>query len=73
MSAVNWVTEFLVHDLEKDHRSTTRVFFFNYDSYWKRDALETRLCNMADKLLSHLALIRNSETVRSFQASSHIV
>jgi hypothetical protein len=60
---VNWVTDFLVHDLDCAHRSTTRVFFFNYDSYWKRDALETRLSSMADKLLSNLELVRDSETV----------
>ncbi|KAG9648244.1 purine and uridine phosphorylase, partial [Aureobasidium melanogenum] len=59
---VNWVTEFLVHDLYRTDQFTPRVFFFNYDSYWKRDALETRLCSMADKLLSSLELARDSET-----------
>ncbi|KAG9899107.1 purine and uridine phosphorylase, partial [Aureobasidium melanogenum] len=58
---VNWVTEFLVHDLYRADHFTSRVFFFNYDSYWKRDALETRLCSMADKLLSSLELARDSE------------
>ena len=69
---VNWVTEFLVHDLYCADQFTPRVFFFNYDSYWKRDALETRLCSMADKLLSSLELARDSETVRFFQAFSQI-
>jgi hypothetical protein len=60
---VNWITDFLVHDLDSAHRSTTRIFFFNYDSYWKRDALKTRLSSMADKMLSNLELVRDSETV----------
>jgi hypothetical protein len=60
---VNWITDYLVHDLDKTKRPTTRVFLFNYDSYWKRDALNTRLRSMADKLLSNLEHIRNSETV----------
>jgi hypothetical protein len=59
----NWVTDFLVHDLDDTKLSTTRVFFFNYDSYWKRDALNTRLRSMADKLLSNLEHVRKSETV----------
>jgi hypothetical protein len=60
---VNWVTDFLVNDLDRAHRPTARVFFFNYDSYWKRDALKTRLCNIANKLLSSLEHVRGSETV----------
>ncbi|KEQ57652.1 uncharacterized protein M437DRAFT_61128 [Aureobasidium melanogenum CBS 110374] len=67
---VNWVTEFLVHDVYCADQFTPRVFFFNYDSYWKRDALETRLCSMADKLLASLELARGSETVRFFQLKS---
>jgi hypothetical protein len=59
---VNWITDFLVHDLDSAHQSTTRIFFFNYDSYWKRDALKTRLSSMADKMLSNLELVRDRET-----------
>jgi hypothetical protein len=60
---VNWVTEFLVNDLDHTKQPTTRIFFFNYDSYWKRDALQTRLSIMADKLLSDLESVRDSEAV----------
>jgi hypothetical protein len=65
---VNWITKFLVADLDHTNSSTTRMYFLNYDSYWKRDALDTRLRSMADKLLSSLEHVRNSETVWSSQA-----
>jgi hypothetical protein len=61
---VNWVTDLLIEDLKPTSQRTTRVYFFNYDSYWKRDALKTRLRTMAGKLLHNIKLIRTTEIVR---------
>ncbi|CAP80021.1 hypothetical protein PCH_Pc12g03940 [Penicillium rubens Wisconsin 54-1255] len=40
---VNWVSDFLLSDLPPEVRKDARIFFYNYDSYWKRDAVYTRL------------------------------
>ena len=32
----------------------TRIFFYNYDSYWKRDAVQTRLRSLGESLLSDI-------------------
>lgn len=51
---VNWVTDLLPQELDIELRRTTRVFFFNYDSNWRRDALRFRLKHISDGLLSSL-------------------
>lgn len=62
---VNWVSEFLPSDLPINAREDTRVFFYNYDSYWKRDALHTRLSVLGDGLLERVRMeIRSTEEVR---------
>ncbi|KAK3937341.1 putative kinesin light chain [Diplogelasinospora grovesii] len=48
---VTWVSDFLPEDLPRDD---VRLFFYNYDSYWKRDALHTRLFNLGDALLEQI-------------------
>jgi hypothetical protein len=40
-----------------------RIFYYNYDSYWKRDAVHTRLPNLGDELLEHIRGIRSSDAV----------
>jgi len=60
---VNWVSDFLPDDfLPATHRDV-RMFYYNYDSYWKRDAVHTRLANLGNALLEHIRDIRASETV----------
>ena len=61
---VNWVTDFLPGDIVPEGDTDVRIFFYNYDSYWKRDAVHTRLTNLGNELLEHInGKIRLSETV----------
>lgn len=62
---VNWVSDFLPGDiLPAAGSSDVRIFFYNYDSYWKRDALYTRLTHLGNELLEHInGEIHTSETV----------
>lgn len=61
---VNWVSDFLPSDLPADVRTDTRIFFYNYDSYWKRDAVYTRLQTVGTHLLEHIdGQIRQSKHV----------
>jgi hypothetical protein len=62
---VNWVSELLPNDLPPAVREDTRIFFYNYNSYWKRDALHTRLSTLGNELLEHIKTeIRRTEEVR---------
>ena len=62
---MNWISDFLPDDLPPTTRKDTRIFFYNYDSYWKRDAVHTRLWNLGNELIEHIhAGIRRSEEVR---------
>ncbi|CAG8018098.1 unnamed protein product [Penicillium salamii] len=51
---VNWVSDFLPHDLPREIREDVRIFFYNYESYWMRDAVHTRLSTIANGLLEHI-------------------
>ncbi|KAJ5960017.1 uncharacterized protein N7479_007167 [Penicillium vulpinum] len=51
---VNWVSDFLPSDLPPEVRKDARIFFYNYDSYWKRDAVYTRLQSVGTHLLEHI-------------------
>ncbi|KAK3357792.1 hypothetical protein B0T25DRAFT_499359 [Lasiosphaeria hispida] len=63
---VNWVSDFLPDDLFQATRRDVRIFHYNYDSYWKRDAVDTRLTKLGDELLEHInEKIRVSEAERS--------
>jgi hypothetical protein len=62
---VNWVSDLLPKDLLPTTRQDTRIFFYNYDSYWKRDAVHTRLSNLGNELLEYIKIgIRQSDEVR---------
>lgn len=62
---VNWVSEFLPHDLPSTVCKDMRIFFYNYDSYWKRDALKTGLSEFGGKLLEEVKTkLRQTEEVR---------
>jgi len=61
---VNWVSDFLPFYLPPADPGHIRMFFYNYDSYWKRDAVDTRLENLGNELLEHImGEIRGSEIV----------
>lgn len=50
----NWVSDFLPQDIPTTLRDDVRIFFYNYDSYWKRDALQVRLSDLGKSLLAHI-------------------
>ncbi|GKT48180.1 nephrocystin-3 [Colletotrichum spaethianum] len=50
---VNWVRDFLPNDLQTTQRNI-RIFFYNYDTYWKRDAIEFRLESLGNEFLEAL-------------------
>ncbi|BCS25428.1 uncharacterized protein APUU_50139S [Aspergillus puulaauensis] len=52
---VNWVSEFLPDDLGQLETGSTRLYFFNFDSFWKRDAAQARLTTIGNDLLEHMA------------------
>ncbi|EPE08501.1 eukaryotic translation initiation factor 3 [Ophiostoma piceae UAMH 11346] len=51
---VNWVTDLFPDDIPDGLKKSVRLFYYNYDSYWQRDAKDTRLSLLADELLDHL-------------------
>jgi hypothetical protein len=62
--SVNWVRDFLPEDLPPAIYRDVRMFFYNYDSYWKREAVHTRLAHDGNELLEHInGKIRVSEAV----------
>jgi len=50
----SWITHFLPEDLPQEALAHTRAFFYNYDSYWYRDALDRRLWDLGERLLFHV-------------------
>jgi hypothetical protein len=54
---VNWVTDFLCDDLPPDIRLHVRIFFYNYDSYWKRDAIEERRARLGHELFEEVTTL----------------
>jgi len=67
---VSWISDFLPDDLPQAARRDVRMFFYNYDSYWKRDAVQTRLWNLGNSLLEHInGEIRLSERVSMMNQS----
>ena len=67
---VNWITDFLPDDIP-EIRQHGRIFLYNYDSYWKRDAVRTRLKKLGNNLLEHInADIRASEPVSTTKEST---
>ncbi|KAL8690234.1 MAG: hypothetical protein Q9218_004272 [Villophora microphyllina] len=51
---VCWVSDFLPEDLPPRIRKNIRVFFYNYDSYWKRDAAQIQLVDYGKDLFVRL-------------------
>ena len=61
---VFWIRDFLPQDLPHSIRENTRVFLYNHDSYWQRDAVQTRLWSLGEGLLHRIRTsVRNSEEV----------
>lgn len=52
---VCWVTDFLPKDIPPALRQNIRVFFYNHDSRWERDAVQTRLWNLGHNMLNRIS------------------
>ena len=62
----NWVNRFLLEDIPSAVRSHARIYFYNYETYYKRDAIQARLRTYGEHLLSHINTeIRGTEKVRA--------
>lgn len=62
----SWVSDFLPQDIPAVFHKDVRIFFYNYDSYWKRDAVQARLWSLGKSLLDHISSeIRGKEEVGS--------
>ena len=60
----NWVSDFLPHDIPLEFHKEIRIFFCNHDSYWKRDAVRTRLWRLGRSLVDGVcSQIRRTEEV----------
>ncbi|KAH6653678.1 hypothetical protein BKA67DRAFT_660234 [Truncatella angustata] len=68
---VNWVTDFLCEDLPPNVRPHVRVFFYNYDSYWKRDAIEERRSRLGQELFEEVASMAVKTPERSIVFVGH--
>ncbi|KAJ6178143.1 hypothetical protein N7519_008604 [Penicillium mononematosum] len=63
---VNWIRDFLPNDLRQLDTGNTHLYFFNFDSFWKRDAVQARLATIGSDLLEHMANgIRRSQEAKS--------
>ncbi|KAL8724128.1 MAG: hypothetical protein Q9166_008115, partial [cf. Caloplaca sp. 2 TL-2023] len=57
-----WVSDFLPQDIPVSFHRDIRIFFYNYDSYWKRDAVQVRLRTLGKSLLDQMTSeIRGTE------------
>lgn len=61
---VTWVSDFLPDDLHHLEAGDIRLYFFNFESFWKRDAVQVRLATIGNDFLEHMAnSIRRSQEV----------
>ncbi|OQN95497.1 hypothetical protein B0A48_18369 [Cryoendolithus antarcticus] len=51
---IAWIEDILPYDLPRGIRPSIRIWYYNYDSYWKRNALRTRLKHTGDDFRSRL-------------------
>ncbi|CAI6226687.1 unnamed protein product [Periconia digitata] len=62
----NWVNRFLPEDIPLSLRNHTRIYFYNYETYYKRDAIQARLRTYGEHLISHINLeLRSTEEERT--------
>ncbi|KAL4938709.1 hypothetical protein BDV06DRAFT_200264 [Aspergillus oleicola] len=59
-----WVTDFLPEDIPSPERENVRLYFYNYDSYWQRDAVQVRLPELGEDMLDRLQGIRENQQGR---------
>ncbi|KAI0376669.1 hypothetical protein F5Y04DRAFT_285613 [Hypomontagnella monticulosa] len=68
---VNWITDLLYDDLPPHLKKSTRIFFYNYDSYWSRDGIEERRARLGQELFEHLADLSTQDQDRIFVLVGH--
>ncbi|KAF1949041.1 hypothetical protein CC80DRAFT_430074, partial [Byssothecium circinans] len=68
---VCWVADFLPEDIPDEIRKNIRIFTYNYDTYYKKDAVHTTIENAAQNFLSQLNSIRQSERSRYLIMLAH--
>ncbi|KAL9026743.1 MAG: hypothetical protein Q9196_004638 [Gyalolechia fulgens] len=66
-----WVSEFLPQDISASLHKDIRFFFYNYDSYWKRDAVQARLWSLGKSLLDHITSKIRGTAEALIQASTN--
>ncbi|KAL8905548.1 MAG: hypothetical protein Q9207_002574 [Kuettlingeria erythrocarpa] len=67
-----WVSDFLPQDIPLSFHKDIRIFFYNYDSYWKRDAVPARLRSLGKSLLDRMTSeIRGTKEVVVFVGHSY--
>jgi hypothetical protein len=60
----NWVSDFFPQDIPPAVHIDIRIYFYNYDSYWKKDAVQAGLSGLAKSLLDRIqSEIRGTEEV----------
>lgn len=59
---VYWVNDYLAHDLVSKGVHGIKLFYYNYDSAYYRDASEKRLQDLGDQLMSRISSRRQSLT-----------
>ncbi len=57
---VYWVKDYLIPDLASKSRRGIRLFHYNYDSAYYRDASEKRLQDLGDQLVSRISSRKQS-------------
>ncbi|RKK06379.1 hypothetical protein BFJ68_g17629 [Fusarium oxysporum] len=68
---VNWVSDFLCEDFPPEVRRHARVFFYNYDSYWKNDAIEERRSRLGHELFEEVTSMAVKTPERSIIFVGH--
>lgn len=60
---VCWITDFLPNDISSPMCEEVRLFLYNYDSFWQRDAVKTRLFELGEGMLQKLREIQKTEDI----------
>lgn len=48
---IRWIEDYLWEDLSLSVKQSIRIFYYNHDTYWKRDSASARLSSVAEDLL----------------------
>ncbi|OTB05501.1 hypothetical protein M426DRAFT_21816 [Hypoxylon sp. CI-4A] len=68
---INWINDFLCEDLPEGLRGDIRIFLYNYDSYWQRDAVEERSSRLGQDLFEEVISLVVKSPERNFILVGH--